>query len=209
MIETNVRIWVENCQTAADICSLLNCRELHWDILLNLERAQPTHFRTYPMKFVNEEIIDHLPKPRVSGENQISENHLKTEYHYAGVSDRVKALFADLVVLGIFMFIIAKVFSSMENVPDSARIIAFIFVFFLYDPIFTSLFGGTIGHFMNGIRVKRENNQNKNVLFPLAIIRFAAKSFLGILSLVTISNNEKSKAIHDMLVGSVVIYKKK
>ncbi len=132
-----------------------------------------------------------------------------TEENYAGVADRVKAVVTDSIVIIIFMFIVTYTFSVFEHVPDTARIIAFIFIFFLYDPIFTSVFGGTIGHMMFGIRVKREKNQMKNILFPLAIIRFLVKVLLGWISLLTVSGNKKRKAIHDSLVGSVVIYKGK
>lgn len=126
---------------------------------------------------------------------------------YPGVADRVKAVVADSIVIIIFMIIVTYSFSIFENVPDNARIIAFIFIFFLYDPIFTSLFGGTIGHMMFGIRVKRDKNRKKNILFPLAIIRFLVKASLGWISLLTVSGNKKRKAIHDSLVGSVVVYK--
>jgi len=129
-----------------------------------------------------------------------------TEQIYPGVFDRVKAVMADSVVLIIFMVIISYIFSSFQSVPEVARIIAFVFIFVLYDPIFTSSFGGTIGHMTFGIRVKRENNQEKNILFPLAILRFVVKALLGWISLLTVSGNEKRKAIHDMLVGSVVVY---
>ena len=130
-----------------------------------------------------------------------------TEENYPGVSDRVRAVIADSFVIIIFMIIVTYTFSIFENVPDSARIIAFVFIIFLYDPIFISAFGGTIGHMMFGIRVKREKNQQKNIHFPLAIIRFLVKTLLGLISLLTVSGNKKRKAIHDSIVGSVVIYK--
>ncbi|MCF8373248.1 MAG: RDD family protein [Bacteroidales bacterium] len=130
-----------------------------------------------------------------------------TDQEYPGVSLRVKAIVTDGIVLVVCMILITYLFSLFENVPDAARIIAFLFVFFLYDPIFTSTFGGTIGHFAFGIQVKRESDQERNILFPYAIIRFIVKALLGWMSLLTVSNNEKGKAIHDMVVGSVVVYK--
>ena len=126
---------------------------------------------------------------------------------HPGVSDRVKAVLADSMMIILFMVIITYTFAMFENVPDYARIIAFVFVFILYDPIFTSVFGGTIGHMMFGLRVRREKNIMKNILFPLAVVRFIVKVLLGWISLLTVSGNEKRKAIHDYLVGSVIIYK--
>ena len=131
-----------------------------------------------------------------------------TENNYPGVFDRVKAIVIDGIVMIVFLFVFSYVFSLFENVSDYVRIIAFVFIFFLYDPLFTSIFGGTIGHMMIGIRVKREKNEQKNILFPLAIIRFVVKAFLGIISLLTVLNNYKRKAIHDYLIGSIVVYAK-
>jgi uncharacterized RDD family membrane protein YckC len=132
-----------------------------------------------------------------------------TEENYPGVFDRVKAIAADGAVIIILMFAAANVFSLFESVPDNARIGAFVFIFLLYDPLFTSIFGGTIGHMMLGLRVKRESDENRNILFPLAIVRYIVKASLGLVSLLTVSGNVKRKAIHDYLVGSVVVYAKK
>jgi len=129
-----------------------------------------------------------------------------TEENYPGILDRVKAIFIDGIVIIVYMFIVSYIFSLFENVPDNARIIAFVFIFFLYDPLFTSLLGGTIGHMIIGIRVKRELNEQKNIKFPSAILRYIVKASLGWISLLTITANKKGKAIHDMLVGSVVVY---
>lgn len=127
--------------------------------------------------------------------------------NYPGLLDRVKAVMVDSIVLIIFMIIATSIFSAFENVPDAARIMAFLFIFFLYDPIFTSSFGGTVGHMIIGLRVKREKNTEKNVLFPLAIIRFVTKALLGWISLLTVTSNSKNKAIHDSIIGSIVVYK--
>ena len=96
-----------------------------------------------------------------------------------GVLDRVKAVVADSVVIILFIIIATYTFSIFENAPGIAKIIAFIFIFLLYDPIFTSAFGGTIGHMMFGLRVKREKKSNEkhsisicfNSIYSESIIR--------------------------------------
>ncbi|HET6558368.1 MAG TPA: RDD family protein [Prolixibacteraceae bacterium] len=125
---------------------------------------------------------------------------------FPGIIERVKAIVTDSVVIILFIMIITYVFSLFDSVPDKAKMIAFVFVFVLYDPLFTSIFGGTIGHMLLGLRVKRGSDQMKNILFPLAIVRYIVKASLGIISLITVSGNKNGKAIHDYLVGSVVIY---
>ena len=126
---------------------------------------------------------------------------------YSGLLVRVKALIMDVVVIMAFMIIATYIFSLFENVTDTTRTIAFVFIFYLYDPLFTSLAGGTLGHRFNGIRVKSAPPHGKNIIFPVALARFIVKSTLGWLSLLTITGNDKKKAIHDYLAGSVVVYK--
>lgn len=125
---------------------------------------------------------------------------------YPGVTDRIKAMLADSVILVIQMAIAAYSFSMFEYVPELVKKIAFIFIFLLYDPLFTSIFGGTIGHMMFGLRVKREHNLRKNILFPIAIARYVIKAVLGWISLLTVMSNKKRKAIHDYVTGSIVVY---
>jgi uncharacterized RDD family membrane protein YckC len=125
---------------------------------------------------------------------------------FPGVLERVKAIVTDSVVILLFIIVSTYAFSLFDHVPDNAKIVAFVFIFLLYDPIFTSIFGGTIGHMLIGIRVKRESDETRNILFPLAVLRFIVKASLGLISLLTVSGNKKGKAIHDYLVGSVVLY---
>ena len=124
---------------------------------------------------------------------------------YPEIIDRVKAMFFDFLVMVFAMFIITDVFSRFENVPNEYRMIAF--VFFLYDPIAVAFFGGTIGHHINLITIKRESNIKKNIYIHSALIRFTVKLFLGWLSFVTINSSDKKRAIHDMIAGSVVVFK--
>ncbi len=124
---------------------------------------------------------------------------------YAELMDRIKATFADMLVLVGLMFLVTNIFSTMENVSVTARILAFIGIFFVYEPLFVSLFGGTIGHYANGLRVRRDTNHSRNIVFPLALVRYVVKALLGVFSLFTVSSNIESKAIHDTIVKSVVI----
>ncbi len=125
-----------------------------------------------------------------------------------GVLDRVKAAFMDGIVIVLMMVAAKYAFSGFENVNDTFRAAVFIFIFVIYDPLFTSLFGGTLGHAANGICVKQDINHGKNINFLFALLRFATKFLLGWISLLTISTNDKRKAIHDHLVGSMVLYRK-
>lgn len=132
-----------------------------------------------------------------------------TNPNYAKIIDRIKATIADSIILIIFTFIISYILSHFEDVPENLKMIIFITTFIFYSPLFISLLGGTIGHMMFQICVKKELDNNKNIPFILAVLRHITKSFLGIISLLIISNNEKKQAIHDYVANSVVIYSKK
>jgi uncharacterized RDD family membrane protein YckC len=131
------------------------------------------------------------------------------EFIYPGVFDRIKAAVTDSIVIVVFIVILTLIFSQFSNVPDGFRIAGFIFIFLLYDPLFTSIFGGTIGHMIMNIQVKRSSNSEKNILFPVSIIRYIVKVLLGWISLLTVGSNKKHLAIHDMVVSSIVLYRKK
>lgn len=124
---------------------------------------------------------------------------------YPGVAKRVKALFTDTLVMILLMMLFTTLFSQFETVADEARVTAIVFIFLLYDPLFTSFTGATIGHRLFGLRVRDEQEPTKNINFFKALIRFLIKAFLGWISLLTVHGNEKRKAMHDMVVGSVVV----
>lgn len=125
--------------------------------------------------------------------------------NYARISTRVKAAILDGIILIVLMYSTTEIFNLFDSIPNSARIIAFVSIFLLYEPILLSIFGATIGHFFNDIVVKQISNENKNITLPIAIIRFLLKTTLGWLSLLTISTSKKGQAIHDYVSKSVVI----
>lgn len=123
------------------------------------------------------------------------------------VVDRVKSVFADSLVIVAMMYLASYMFSSMTDVDDNMRIAALI-VILMYDPIFVSLFGFTIGHYIMGLRVRKESNEQRKIIIPLAMLRFVLKTLLGWLSLITVTRDDKGQAIHDLFTGSVVIFAK-
>ena len=127
--------------------------------------------------------------------------------NYPGVSERVKATVMDSMVIVFMMIGATYLFAQFDDVSAQVRTGGFIFIFGLYDPTMTSLFGGTLGHRCMGIRVSRKSDHGKNVAFPLALIRYVVKAMLGWLSLLTVGSSKTRLAIHDMAVGSVVLYR--
>lgn len=136
-----------------------------------------------------------LPVPEVAAIN------------YPGVSERVKATVMDSMVI-VFMIIGATyLFEQFDDVSATVRTAAFVFIFGLYDPVMTSVFGATLGHRSMGIRVSKGSDHQQKIAFPLAMVRYVIKALLGWLSLLTVGSSKDKRAIHDMAVGSVVLYR--
>jgi len=126
---------------------------------------------------------------------------------FPSLLNRVQAILIDLVILISVLFLATYIFHAIGNVSNSVRKFVFIFMFFLYDPFLISFTGGTIGHHMMNIRVCRFRNPNKKIFIIDAVFRFIIKSLLGWLSFLTITFNDKKRAIHDLASGSIVVKK--
>jgi len=127
------------------------------------------------------------------------------EPHYAALPHRIKAAIIDGIIIIVAMYGIVELFAFFETIPTYLRIMAWISIFILYEPLLVSRFSGTVGHMYVGLIIKREDNPLKNISFPLAIVRFIVKVCLGWISFLTISANTKRKAIHDFAAGSIVL----
>lgn len=128
---------------------------------------------------------------------------------YAILPDRIKAAVIDAILLIAAMYAASEILNLFDNVPNFVRISIAAILFILYDPFFTSRFGGTIGHSYSNITVKKDLDRNRNIGFPAALLRFVLKATLGWISLLTVTGNEKRKAIHDFAVNSVVLTEKR
>ncbi|WP_117882746.1 RDD family protein [Aureibaculum luteum] len=124
---------------------------------------------------------------------------------YAILPSRVKALFIDTIIIVALIFLASEILAQFEYVPNYVRIIIFILFFHLYDPLFVSIYGGTIGHSKMGITVRDAQNPKNKINFIRALFRFVFKVALGWISFLTISGNKKKQAIHDLIGNSIVI----
>lgn len=128
-----------------------------------------------------------------------------TTINYSNLPNRVKAAAIDGFLIILLMMSFTDVFSSFESVQNYVRLIAFLFVFVFYEPLFVTLFGASIGHMFMDLRVRREDNPEKNIPFHLALIRFTLKFFLGWMSFFTMNSDKKNRAMHDIASKSVVL----
>jgi uncharacterized RDD family membrane protein YckC len=104
----------------------------------------------------------------------------------------------------MMMFIFSSILDRFENVPDWVRIVMFVSICFVYEPLSTTL-GSTLGNYIKGIRVRQNNDTGQRINILQAILRYPTKVLLGWISFLTIHSNPKRRAIHDIISGSVVI----
>lgn len=122
---------------------------------------------------------------------------------YPSLLTRVKALIIDTIVMVMMLYTISEFFSKLDHIPTFVRVLAFLFVFFLYDPWLTSARGGTIGHKFMKLKVTK-NETGELLSFKTAFVRSSIKALLGWLSLFTVGKSKQKQAIHDIVVNSVI-----
>jgi uncharacterized RDD family membrane protein YckC len=113
----------------------------------------------------------------------------------------------DGIVILLLALGISTLLEKLGQVPDYARGILFVIVVVLYEPILVTI-GTTVGQFFLNIRVRDFKNPGNKLAFPLVLLRFIVKIFLGWLSFITVTFNINRRAIHDFASGSIIISNK-
>jgi uncharacterized RDD family membrane protein YckC len=124
---------------------------------------------------------------------------------YPYLSDRVQALFIDTLLIVGAIFLISALLP--ENTADWVRIVCFIALWGMYEPVCNSLLGFTVGTYIKGLRVRMAHDPEKKINIFRSYIRSVIKYLLGWLSFITIHFNEERRAIHDLAAGSMMIKK--
>ena len=121
---------------------------------------------------------------------------------------RIKATVIDFLIL-LFVFAISSVvIDAVGGAPSFVRGAILIFMVYLYDPLLTCLYGGTLGHRILGLRVARYDYPEQRISIIRSSIRFIIKYTLGWLSLFTVTASDEKRAIHDFASGSILLYRK-
>lgn len=164
-----------------------------------------------PVDFFEQKDVLGQNTPTFNSNKQNAETEYKDPYKdviFPTLLTRVKALMIDVVViLGIFS-IASLVIGEFDGAPNFVRGLIFVFSLYLYEPIFISIFGGTIGHNILKVKIRKINHQDKKLNIFQASLRFVTKYLLGWISFLTITANKRKRGIHDMTSGSIVLYKK-
>lgn len=127
---------------------------------------------------------------------------------YPTLMNRVQALFFDFwIVVALAIFLSSYVFSEYEDKLVGFRVVLFVIILFIYEPIGV-MTGGTIGYRTMGLKVRRSDDETRRLNIIQAYGRSVLKFFLGWVSFLTISSDSQRRAIHDKASGSVVLFAK-
>jgi len=127
-------------------------------------------------------------------------------YQYPTILRRYLSTFIDGLLIIIVLLAVSYVFANNTGASGQIRVGILIFMFFIYEPLCTSL-GCTVGQKITGVRV-RKRFLHKRISIPAAYLRIILKILLGFISFITILFTKDKRAIHDFAAGSVVIYNK-
>jgi len=123
---------------------------------------------------------------------------------YPQLVDRFQSTFIKTILIVISIFAFSSMSAEFKSIPDWVRIVLFTGLFFVYEPV-RMTFGCTLGNYHKNIRIRKFSYKSKRINFFQVIIRFLFEIFLGWISFLTIHNNPKRRAFHDLVSGSVVI----
>lgn len=129
------------------------------------------------------------------------------ELKYPQLIERIKATFADTFFILAFLLFVGYLFQTNDAADSDVKKIIIVLTIVIYEPLLVSLLGGTLGHKMMGLMVRDVETVTKKINFFKAFIRFLLKSIFGWISLLTVTSDDKKRALHDKAVGAVVLIK--
>ena len=122
---------------------------------------------------------------------------------YPTILRRYFSSFIDWSFVLLTFIVSSYIFHQETKMASLIRIGIAVTMVLLYEPLCTSKFL-TLGQWIMRIRVRRLSDFER-ISIPTAYIRTFVKIFLGLISLFTVPVTKGKRAIHDFVVGSIVI----
>lgn len=127
---------------------------------------------------------------------------------YPQLQERTKAAMIDSVLLISLIIVTGDLLQWMPNPSPTLKAALFLLYFVLYEPLLVSIRGGTIGHALAGISIRRFHYTTEKINFFAALWRFLLKITLGWISVISYFTNKEGRMIHDKLSGAIMVYSK-
>jgi uncharacterized RDD family membrane protein YckC len=125
---------------------------------------------------------------------------------YPRLLRRLQGVFIDGVVIPLAAIgtLVALTYAGVENVW--VKVLCPLLVIFLLEPVAVSATGGSIGHHIIGLRVRKEQSDERITLLA-AVVRFVVKTFFGLPAFFVAFVSRKRQALHDVVAKSLIVHK--
>ena len=125
---------------------------------------------------------------------------------YPRLLKRVRAALIDSILVPLVMFGMVIMGGALEVSNLYGKALFLLLPIFILEPGLVSYTGGTIGHHLQGIQVRKKDGSG-NINFFAATIRFVVKVLLGWLSFIFVLTTRKHQALHDVIANSIVTHR--
>jgi len=125
---------------------------------------------------------------------------------YPRLLRRLQGVFIDGLAMPIAAFatLVALTYAGVES--TWIKVAGPVLVVLLLEPVAVSVTGGSIGHHLTGLRVRKEHADERiNVL--AAIVRFVVKTIFGLPAFFVAFVTQKRQGLHDLAARSLIVHK--
>lgn len=125
---------------------------------------------------------------------------------YPKLLRRLQGLFIDGLIVPIAAIgtLVALTYAGIES--TWIKVACPMLVVLLLDPVAVSMTGGSIGHHLTGLRVRKERvDERINVL--AATVRFVVKMLFGLPAFFVAFVTRKRQGLHDLAARSLIVHK--
>jgi uncharacterized RDD family membrane protein YckC len=125
---------------------------------------------------------------------------------YPRLLRRLQGVFIDgiIVPLAAMGTLLALTYAGVES--TWVKVICPLAVIFALEPLAVSATGGTIGHHLIGLRVRKERSDERIGIFA-AVIRLVVKTLFGLPAFFVAFLTRRRQGLHDLVARSLVVHK--
>lgn len=141
--------------------------------------------------------------PLVPEDDLAEPNAESRDFAHPTIVRRYFSTFIDYMLIFCVMALVGVLPLSEQALLVTRSVILFI-GFVIYEPVMSSR-ACTVGQYFLKVRVRVDGDPEARISIARAYARYATKLFLGGPSLFTVPFSERQKAIHDMVIKSMMI----
>lgn len=125
---------------------------------------------------------------------------------YPRLLRRIQGILIDSLIFAIALALSIFIAGYLKLENDYINAAILLLPALSIDPFLITFTGGTIGHHLIGLQVRKQN-KDENINLVFAYIRTFFKIILGTPSLIFVLTTKRHQAIHDIVSRSVVVVK--